>query len=878
MSVSAKAMKTLNFEEMSPPSPLGLDVPIDQIPSSKLKTGLLCEDASDSDLDVPSDRPAGSDLSGCESDAPSDSDMDVPNDRHDGDEMRMACFGVLADPGLFPVAPGSLPVRTFGRALHFQPVPDQDQSCRIEPVHASERTTLFAKVYSGVAEKESPHDSPAPTPRARARPDASPRLPSTPGLATSPRSPPVALEAVRVSEAPSLITQPTEPQRVLGRPMGRRPPPSLGRRPMDHCLSPSPYPTNEPWPVEVPPSPSKAPISSPREVNPLAGTTADILRALPSPCRRRRPQQSWDVAPSTCQGTSLELSFSGEGVLSASGDARSDVPGCCHADAPGALQAEGAAASSFRELPTLSSRELLSADSWIPLSPSRCGRVSQPGFFDAAPQTPALSSPMSPHTAERLEGLPAVALPSATINLSSFSLDSSGVDGIAISRIHTLYDVSLGALQGDTCEATGPNVDPALSGSASLDLVQLDPVRLDLQLLDAADVDDTRSVTEFPDTSNVVNPLSAVTFHLDTPHDSFDGLPALFLDVRAGGSENCGQNGFCMSPEHDVKSSEMTLTHAPDASVVAESAIIGHSVLLTNQKKPEADAAVRTPTSQVSTAANDRSQSSDNDSAETTASVRVGPTPGLFSPGLCSRAPRGIVPLRWETTAGITGALRDIPENWTRAVLLEMLDDFGFEQQFTCLYMPVDVQQRRNFGYAFLTMTSSEPAERAAKLLNGKASWAPPSLDALHASWTSADHGLCTPPSPPTVASGPELARERVRQRFAAECAPLWFRDGEVVDPPQSELPDSPERVPIAFRHPDRTSNRTPDTTPTRATPSRTTPATRTPASGARAHRGERAAAGSGRQRLVAPKRLSWPESQVEKRLSQHQADEGATN
>lgn len=883
--------------EMDPLS--DLDAPLDHIPSSKMKAGLFCDDASDSDLDIPFDRPARSarmhaDLSDSESAAPSDSDMDVPNDRRDGDQLHSAsatCFGVLSDPGLFPAFLECLPAGG-GSAEH-------DDSCVIEPVHASGHATLLATSCSRGGNmdrwKELQQTTPVPTGirLAGAHLDESLCSPGKPGLFNSPSSPPVVLEAVRVSEAPFLISRPVEAQRVVNRPTSCRPPPALGRRPCDMCVSPSPS-VPESGPVELLPSPNKAPISSPRELNESAGHhVAEMLRFLPSPLRRRRAQPSWDVASSTCRGDSLEFSFSGEGV--------SSTLGTTQTAAHSAVHVEGTVMSSIHELPTLSSREILSLDSWLPLSPRRpaapeFGRVLQPGIGDVTPQTPALSSPMSLHATDLLATLPPVPLPletpvhqDAASAQSPFSQEScGGVDEIAISRIHTLYDVSLGTVLSDASDASEPNIYPALSHAVPLDPVQLDPVRLHPELLDAVNLDHTSSVMEISETIDLVNPLSAVTTQLEVPHGSFDGLPTLFLDVHAEGSEDFCQKSVVESPNHVVDlceampvSSQQFLSTGglPDVRTTTTSTTPDDCGLSTPKQDLEAELTARTPTSQASTAVNDKSQSSDNDSAETAASVRVGPCPELFSPGLCSRAPRCGLSLRWETTAGTMGALHDIPEDWTRAVLLEMLDDFGFEQQYTCLYMPVDVKQRQNFGYAFLTMTGQEPVERAAKLLDGKASWAPPSLEALHASWTSPDHGLCTPPSPTTPGSGPDLARERIRQRFAAECAPLWFRDGEVVDPPESELSDSPESVVLApNRVPSRVPDRPPNITPVRAMPPRAALAKRTPSSGARAHRCERGAAGSGRPKLVAPKRLSWPPCQVEERLAKRQADEGATN
>ena len=49
-----------------------------------------------------------------------------------------------------------------------------------------------------------------------------------------------------------------------------------------------------------------------------------------------------------------------------------------------------------------------------------------------------------------------------------------------------------------------------------------------------------------------------------------------------------------------------------------------------------------------------------------------------------------------------TVMLRNMPNNYSRTMLLELLDAEGFAGQYDFLYLPMDFQSRASLGYAFI--------------------------------------------------------------------------------------------------------------------------------------------------------------------------------
>jgi hypothetical protein len=73
----------------------------------------------------------------------------------------------------------------------------------------------------------------------------------------------------------------------------------------------------------------------------------------------------------------------------------------------------------------------------------------------------------------------------------------------------------------------------------------------------------------------------------------------------------------------------------------------------------------------------------------------------------------------WRTTV----MLRHLPEGYTRAALLELLESQGFQGSYDFVYLPVDFVKWKGFGYAFINMVCHEDARRVWKHFDGFKDW-----------------------------------------------------------------------------------------------------------------------------------------------------------
>merc|ERR1712232_392540 len=59
-----------------------------------------------------------------------------------------------------------------------------------------------------------------------------------------------------------------------------------------------------------------------------------------------------------------------------------------------------------------------------------------------------------------------------------------------------------------------------------------------------------------------------------------------------------------------------------------------------------------------------------------------------------------------------TAVIRNIPPEFTRARLLELIDNQGFDGLYDFVYLPIDFQTELNHCYAFINLITAEDAER----------------------------------------------------------------------------------------------------------------------------------------------------------------------
>jgi len=93
-------------------------------------------------------------------------------------------------------------------------------------------------------------------------------------------------------------------------------------------------------------------------------------------------------------------------------------------------------------------------------------------------------------------------------------------------------------------------------------------------------------------------------------------------------------------------------------------------------------------------------------------------------------------------TKRTTVMLRNMPNNYSRTMLLELLDAEGFAGQYDFLYLPMDFQSRASLGYAFINFTSSDSAEAFWRVFDGYSNWAIPSRKMSGVSWSGPHQGL----------------------------------------------------------------------------------------------------------------------------------------
>lgn len=81
--------------------------------------------------------------------------------------------------------------------------------------------------------------------------------------------------------------------------------------------------------------------------------------------------------------------------------------------------------------------------------------------------------------------------------------------------------------------------------------------------------------------------------------------------------------------------------------------------------------------------------------------------------------------------------LRNIPNDYARQDLVDMLDSKGI--QFDFAYLPVDWSKRSNLGYAFVNLVCHDEAERIASLLDGFSEWTVSSEKKCEVVWGKAE-------------------------------------------------------------------------------------------------------------------------------------------
>lgn len=86
--------------------------------------------------------------------------------------------------------------------------------------------------------------------------------------------------------------------------------------------------------------------------------------------------------------------------------------------------------------------------------------------------------------------------------------------------------------------------------------------------------------------------------------------------------------------------------------------------------------------------------------------------------------------------------LRNIPNSYSRNMLLEVLDKEGFSGLYDLVYVPVDFGRLAGLGYAFVNFVSNDVAESARQTFHGFTRWSNTSQKVCEVSWSGPIQGL----------------------------------------------------------------------------------------------------------------------------------------
>jgi hypothetical protein len=140
------------------------------------------------------------------------------------------------------------------------------------------------------------------------------------------------------------------------------------------------------------------------------------------------------------------------------------------------------------------------------------------------------------------------------------------------------------------------------------------------------------------------------------------------------------------------------------------------------------------------------------------------------------------MPLEQRTTV----MLRNLPNNYTRSMVMQLLDDNGFKAKYDFLYLPMDFQSQACLGYVFVNLVDSTLVPHFWRTFTGFRSWSLPSRKVCHVSWSIPHQGYET-----------HVERYRNSPMMHAnvpdEHRPAVFKDGIMISfPAPTKTPRAP--------------------------------------------------------------------------------------
>jgi len=86
--------------------------------------------------------------------------------------------------------------------------------------------------------------------------------------------------------------------------------------------------------------------------------------------------------------------------------------------------------------------------------------------------------------------------------------------------------------------------------------------------------------------------------------------------------------------------------------------------------------------------------------------------------------------------------MRNLPNDYTREMLLQMLGDEGFGVAYDFVYLPIDFSRGCNLGYAFVNLVDAAYIPSFRATFDGYSTWGLRSSKVCRVTWSARDQGL----------------------------------------------------------------------------------------------------------------------------------------
>lgn len=136
-----------------------------------------------------------------------------------------------------------------------------------------------------------------------------------------------------------------------------------------------------------------------------------------------------------------------------------------------------------------------------------------------------------------------------------------------------------------------------------------------------------------------------------------------------------------------------------------------------------------------------------------------------------------------------TVMLKHLPNNYTREMLMELLDKEGFAGQYDFIYLPIDFWRNAGMGYAFVNLVDPVLVPRFWKTFDGFKDWVLPTAKVCEMGWSSPLQGL-------------EANVERYRNSpIMHKCVPEEYQPLILANGKKVEFPKPTKSLRPPYRH-----------------------------------------------------------------------------